>query len=62
MSKVRIGFVGVGAMGQMAHLRNYVDLDDCEVVAIAELRAETARLVARRYGIEKVYPSHGAML
>ena len=24
MSKVRIGFVGVGGMGQMAHLRNYV--------------------------------------
>ena len=59
---VRIGFVGVGAMGQMAHLRNYADLEDCEVVAIAEMRAETAKLVARRYGVEKVYPDHKAML
>ncbi len=62
MDKVRIGFVGVGAMGQMAHLRNYADLPDCEVVAIAELRPETAELVARRYGIAKVYRDHRAML
>ena len=62
MGKVRIGFVGVGAMGQMAHLRNYVDLAECEVAAIAELRRETAELVARRYGIERVYPDHKAML
>ena len=36
--KVRIGFVGVGSMGQCAHLKNYVTVDDCEVVAIAEVR------------------------
>jgi len=62
MKKVRIGFVGVGGMGQMAHLRNYVTLGDCQVVAIAEVRAETARLVARRYGIERVYGDHLEML
>ena len=27
--KVKIGFVGVGAMGQCAHLRNYVTLPGC---------------------------------
>ena len=37
MSKPRIGFVGVGGMGQCAHLRNYATLPDCEVVAIAEV-------------------------
>jgi predicted dehydrogenase len=62
MNKVRIGFVGVGSMGQMAHLRNYVDLDDCELVAIAELRQETASLVAARYGVLKVYRDHEEML
>ena len=60
--KVRIGFVGVGQMGQMAHLRNYCLLGDCEVVALAEPRAETARLVADRYGIAKVYGDHREML
>jgi predicted dehydrogenase len=62
MAKVRIGFVGVGGMGQMAHLRNYVTLEDCEVVALAEVRKETGKLVAARYGIPKVYADHQAML
>jgi len=62
VNKVRIGFVGVGSMGQMAHLRNYVTLNDCEVVAIAELRSKTAALVAARYGIPKVYRNHEEML
>ncbi len=62
MDKVRIGFVGGGRMGQMAHLRNYVDLPDCEVVALAEPRGETAKLVAARYGIPRVYRDHEEML
>ena len=61
-SKVRIGFVGVGAMGQCAHLKNYVTIPECEVVAIAELRQDLARKVAARYGIPKVYPNHEEML
>lgn len=35
--KVRIGFVGVGGMGQAAHLRQYVQMPECEVVALAEV-------------------------
>ena len=54
--------MGVGGMGQCAHLKNYATLDACEVVAIAELREKTARKVAERYGIPKVYPSHTEML
>jgi predicted dehydrogenase len=62
MDKVRIGFVGVGYMGQKAHLSNYAVLDDCEVVAIAEPRWQLAEKVAHRYGIEKVYKSHKELL
>jgi predicted dehydrogenase len=62
MSKVRIGFVGVGGMGQMAHLRNYATIDDCEVVALAEIRQPTAQLVASRYGIPHIYRDHQEML
>jgi predicted dehydrogenase len=62
-NKVRIGFVGVGGMGQCAHLKNYATLPDlCEVVAIAELRAGMARAVAARYGIPKVYRNHEELL
>jgi predicted dehydrogenase len=59
---VRIGFVGVGAMGQCAHLRNYVTTSGCEVVALAELRPELGRRVAARYGVENVYRDHREML
>ena len=62
MGKTRIGFVGVGGMGQCAHLRNYVTVPDCEVVAIAELRRELGHKVAARYGVPKVYPNHEEML
>ena len=60
--KVRIGFVGVGSMGQCAHLKNYVTVEDCQVVAIAEVRPALGQRVAARYGIPRVYPSHQAML
>ncbi|MBB6732939.1 Gfo/Idh/MocA family protein [Cohnella zeiphila] len=62
-SKLRIGFVGVGGMGQMAHLSNYAVLtDQCEVVAIAEPRPRMARLVAGRYGVPEVYANHQQLL
>jgi len=60
--KVRIGFVGVGSMGQCAHLKNYVTVPDCEVVAIAELRQKLANRVAAKYGIPRVYADHADML
>jgi predicted dehydrogenase len=60
--KVRIGFVGVGGMGQCAHLRNYVTVPGCEVVALAELREELGAAVAARYGVSHVYASAEEML
>jgi predicted dehydrogenase len=59
---LRIGFVGVGKMGQCAHLRNYAALPDCEVVALAELRPELGKKVAARYGVPRVYNDHKKML
>ena len=62
MSKVKIGFVGVGGMGQCAHLRNYATLPECEVVAIAEINEDVRTKVVARYGIAKTYSSHEEML
>ncbi len=59
---VKIGFVGVGGMGQCAHLKNYVTIPGCEVVAIAEPRARLAEMVARKYNIPRVYPDGDAMI
>jgi predicted dehydrogenase len=60
--KIRIGFVGVGGMGQGAHLRNYVMVPDCEVVALAEVKPELSQKVASKWGVPKVYKSHEEML
>ncbi|MBP1993739.1 Gfo/Idh/MocA family protein [Paenibacillus eucommiae] len=61
--KLKIGFVGSGGMGQMAHLSNYSVLkDECEIVALAEPRPQLAELVAARYGIEHVYADHEELL
>jgi predicted dehydrogenase len=62
-SKVRIGFVGAGFMGQLAHIRSYASLpEECELVALAEPRQRTAELVAARYGIDRVYRDHRELL
>jgi len=58
MNPVKIAFAGVGYMGQVAHLRNYANREDCQIVAIAEPRPELARKVAQTYGIPKIYSSH----
>jgi predicted dehydrogenase len=60
--KVRIGFVGTGGMGQMAHLRNYALLPDCEVVAVSETREGLGARVAARYGVAKAYPDAASMI
>src|SRR4029450_9268719 len=63
MDKVRIGFVGAGFMGQLAHIRSYALLrEECELVALAEPRQRTAELVAERYGIGHVYHDHRELL
>ena len=62
VGKIRIGFAGVGSMGQCAHLKNYVTVEGCEVVALAELRQDLGRAVATHYGVSKVYASLAAML
>ena len=62
MSKVRLGIVGCGYMGQRAHLDNYATLPDVELVALADLRPQTRQEVARRSGIPEVYGSHTELL
>jgi predicted dehydrogenase len=56
--QIRIGYVGGGFLAQNAHLRNFSTLARCNLVALAELRPSLAAQVARRFGINTVYPDH----
>lgn len=62
MKKARIGFVGVGQMGQCAHLRNFAAIEDCEVVAISEIVPGLGEKVAARYGVPRIYSDPSEMI
>ena len=56
-NRIRIGVVGAGTMPQRAHIPNLLaESQRSTIVALADARVETARLVAERYGIPSVYP------
>ncbi|WP_228055664.1 Gfo/Idh/MocA family protein [Lusitaniella coriacea] len=59
---VKMGFVGAGLMGQLAHLANYAALDNCKIVALADPKPKRLHLVAERYTIPRTYPNHTALL
>ena len=62
MKELRLGFVGAGYMGQLAHLANYATLRDCRIVALAEPRERLAQKIAGRYEIKEVYADHRELL
>jgi len=55
---VRLGYVGCGFVAQRIHVPNFLSLPECKLLAIAEVRQDLGKDVARRYGIPKVYRSH----
>lgn len=62
VSNLRLAFIGLGGMGQVAHLRNYVLDPGVTVVAAAELRPGLGRKVCDRYGIPHLYADHHELL
>lgn len=59
---IRIGFVGVGNMGQAAHLYNYAAIPGCKVVALAEPKPELGKRVAAKYAVPAAYVDYQDML
>jgi predicted dehydrogenase len=59
---VKLGIIGSGFIGQLAHLMNYVEVQNCTIVALAEIRPELRRKVAERYGIPRTYANHQELL
>jgi predicted dehydrogenase len=60
--EIRIGMIGAGMVGQIAHLANYVRTPGCRVTALAELRPRLGALAAKRFGVPRTFDSHLDML
>ena len=61
--KFRIGIIGTGWIAE-AHIESYLQMEDCEIVAAADLIPGKAEKFMERYGVTGVnfYPSHKEML
>ena len=59
---VRLGFIGAGFIGQLAHIQNYAEVEGCELYALAEMRPKLRDLAAARYGFAKTYSNHKEMV
>ena len=62
MRQLKLGWVGSGFIGQVAHLANYAELPDVDIVALAELRPKLGALACRKYGIQRYYSDHRELL
>jgi predicted dehydrogenase len=60
--RLRLGFIGAGFIGQLAHLQNYLTNPRIELVAVAEVRNELRAKVQRRYGFAKAYANERELL
>ena len=58
MDPVKLGYVGCGFMAQKVHIPNFLRISECELVAIAEVRAELGEKVQARHRVPKLYKDH----
>lgn len=61
--KLKVGIIGTGWIAE-SHIESYLDMDDVDIVAMADLIPGKAEKFAARYGVEGVrfYPSHKEMI
>lgn len=52
MQKVKLGFIGLGHVGQIAHLKNYLYNDSVVVSGICDSRQDLVKKVGELYAIE----------
>ena len=61
--KLKVGIIGTGWIAE-SHIESYLEMEDVEVVAMADLIPGKAEKFAKRYGVENVrfYPSHKELI
>ena len=60
--KLKLGWVGSGFIGQVAHLSNYTDIPNVDILALAELRPKLGEIACNKYKIPRYYKDHLALL
>lgn len=60
--KIKIGWIGSGFVGQVAHINLYEDISNAEIVALSELRENLGKKVAKKNFIPKYYSDYNKML
>lgn len=61
-AKVRIGLIGVGAIGLESHLPALHSFRNVEIAALCDQRIEAAQRVASHFGVKRVYGDAGELL
>ena len=61
--KTKVGIIGTGWIAE-AHVRQYLQMDDVEIVACADLIPGKAEAFCKKFGVDckKFYPSHKEMI
>ena len=60
--KIKIGWIGSGFVGQVAHLNLYEDIGNAEIVSLSELRQSLGKKVTKKNFIPNFYKDYKDML
>lgn len=61
-TEVGIGLVGLGFVGEKAHLSAFKSIPGAKLVAVADIDTERARKAAEKFKLKSVYSSHSELI
>ncbi|MCS7145978.1 MAG: Gfo/Idh/MocA family oxidoreductase [Nitrososphaerota archaeon] len=62
MKKVRFGIIGAGGISNHFHIPELTKIEEAEVVAVADINRERARMTSERFSIRHCYTDYREML
>lgn len=62
MDKTRIGVVGAGSLANSVHYPSLAEMDDVEIVGIAELNPQRLEATANKYGVEGRFGDYKSLI
>lgn len=60
--KIKVGLIGSGFIGQVAHISNLIYNKNVEIVALSELRTKLGQSICQKYKIKKFYSNFEKMI